>query len=272
MKEHYLIGQVARMMNVSSDTLRYYDKRGIVSPKKDHYTGYRYYTLEDLFALSYVLTFRDLDLPLDTIQSLMTNNRLEDFNILIDQQLSLIEKKINHFSLLREKLNTLKTHIETVHRMLGHAEVTYNPPLIYHSLKTEWDEGYADKLAEMESNPFISAPTPAILINHNDLLNATFKVPLVFCISGIVNDLTTLNSLSSYNYIPPQKCIHTVIQTQEQSSYEQTTKNYLPKLEKYLSTHHLTLSGTILASTIAFEHIDNSPYEYYELWIPVNNY
>ena len=43
----YRIGDVANLMGLSRDTLRYYEKRGILSSKKEE-NGYRYYTEEDI--------------------------------------------------------------------------------------------------------------------------------------------------------------------------------------------------------------------------------
>ena len=40
-KQRYLIGDVANLMGISRDTLRYYEKRGILSSEKGD-NGYRY--------------------------------------------------------------------------------------------------------------------------------------------------------------------------------------------------------------------------------------
>ena len=42
-KDRYLIGDVANLMGMSRDTLRHYEKRGLVTAKKAE-NGYRYYT------------------------------------------------------------------------------------------------------------------------------------------------------------------------------------------------------------------------------------
>ena len=42
-KAKYLIGDVANLMGLSRDTLRYYEKRGILSSQRGD-NGYRYYT------------------------------------------------------------------------------------------------------------------------------------------------------------------------------------------------------------------------------------
>lgn len=43
MARRYLIGDVSRILGLARETLRYYERCGIVVPWKDPETGYRYY-------------------------------------------------------------------------------------------------------------------------------------------------------------------------------------------------------------------------------------
>lgn len=46
MKSKFIIGDMAKIHNVSTQTLRYYDKIGLLNPKVvDKNNGYRYYTI-----------------------------------------------------------------------------------------------------------------------------------------------------------------------------------------------------------------------------------
>ena len=45
MKDRYMIGEVAELLNMSPQSLRFYDKAGVVVPAyTDPKTGYRYYS------------------------------------------------------------------------------------------------------------------------------------------------------------------------------------------------------------------------------------
>ncbi len=65
-QQEYLIGDVADILGISRDTLRYYEKRGILSSKKRS-NGYRYYREEDIFVLSSILYFRKMNMGLEQI-------------------------------------------------------------------------------------------------------------------------------------------------------------------------------------------------------------
>ena len=44
----YKIGDVARILGISTDLLRYYEKKGVVRPVKDKANDYRYYEAWDI--------------------------------------------------------------------------------------------------------------------------------------------------------------------------------------------------------------------------------
>ena len=39
----YKIGDVAKILGISTDLIRYYEKKGVVSPEKGQHNSYRYY-------------------------------------------------------------------------------------------------------------------------------------------------------------------------------------------------------------------------------------
>jgi len=66
--EIYQIGDVANIVGVSRDTLRYYEKRGLISPYKEK-NGYRYYNESDIQKLISILYQRNMDLSLNDIET-----------------------------------------------------------------------------------------------------------------------------------------------------------------------------------------------------------
>jgi DNA-binding transcriptional MerR regulator len=69
---HLSIGRFAGLTGISANTLRRYDKVGILSPAcTDPETGYRQYSIEQLDAGIVVRLLRDLDVPLDDVKELV---------------------------------------------------------------------------------------------------------------------------------------------------------------------------------------------------------
>lgn len=65
------IGEFSRLGRVSVKALRYYDEMGLLRPASvDRFTGYRYYTAEQLHQLARILALKDLGLSLEQIAQL----------------------------------------------------------------------------------------------------------------------------------------------------------------------------------------------------------
>jgi predicted transcriptional regulator YdeE/DNA-binding transcriptional MerR regulator len=66
------IGDFSKLAHVSVKTLHHYGDLGLLEPAHiDHYSGYRYYTLEQLAVLNRILALKDLGLSLEQIAQLL---------------------------------------------------------------------------------------------------------------------------------------------------------------------------------------------------------
>jgi DNA-binding transcriptional MerR regulator len=68
----FKIGEFSKLSRVSVKTLRYYDDMGLLRPAHvDRFTGYRYYSVEQLPQLNRILALRDLGLSLEQVRQVL---------------------------------------------------------------------------------------------------------------------------------------------------------------------------------------------------------
>src|SRR5579862_8956297 len=68
----FKIGDFSKLSQVSMKTLRFYDQLGLLKPTHvDDFTGYRYYTADQLPRLNRILAFKDLGFTLEQIGPLL---------------------------------------------------------------------------------------------------------------------------------------------------------------------------------------------------------
>jgi len=91
-KRAYQIAEVARLAGVSSRTLRYYDKVGLLAPSSRSVAGYRLYTAADLLRLQQIMIGRSLGLSLEAIRKLLDDPLLDRRQLLLQQRQALVEK------------------------------------------------------------------------------------------------------------------------------------------------------------------------------------
>ena len=66
-QREYLIGDMSEIVGISRDTLRFYEKKGIIKARKKE-NGYRYYLEEDIFRLMFILYRRKMNDSLEEIE------------------------------------------------------------------------------------------------------------------------------------------------------------------------------------------------------------
>lgn len=65
------IKEAEALTGISRQNIRYYEKMGLLNPKRDAGNGYRKYGEEDIERLKAILLFRKLDMPLEEIHKLL---------------------------------------------------------------------------------------------------------------------------------------------------------------------------------------------------------
>ena len=87
-EKRYLIGEVSKITGISKDTLRFWDKIGLLKPRYvDPRNNYRYYTYDQFWSIDVISCCRSLDIPIDTIRSILSSNSNEKvMELLLEQQ------------------------------------------------------------------------------------------------------------------------------------------------------------------------------------------
>lgn len=88
------IKQVEKLTGISSQNIRFYEKSGLIHPKRNEENGYREYNEEDVRLLKLVKMFRMLDMSIEQIKLMLCETGELD-NLLGKQEKALEEKLVN---------------------------------------------------------------------------------------------------------------------------------------------------------------------------------
>lgn len=87
------VGEVAKRMGTTVRALQYYDKKGVFAPSFSSEGGRRLYTEQDVIKLQQILIFRELNMNLGKIKSVMQRNDYDTKKVLESQKIMLEIKK-----------------------------------------------------------------------------------------------------------------------------------------------------------------------------------
>lgn len=111
MKEHYKIGEISRLYGIGTDSLRYYEKLGILKPRRNE-NGYREYGLKDIYKLNIIRDLRKLDFSMAQIKEYMDGQSVDNTIALLAQEREWILKETEALTLreriLGERIATLR--------------------------------------------------------------------------------------------------------------------------------------------------------------------
>lgn len=109
------IGQLAHQAGVAIDTVRYYERQGLLPPPRRQASGYRRYGEADVARLRFIRRAKDLGFTLQEIQDLLKlsaageGDRAE-VRALAQQRLTDIERRLEELEVMRAALAGLVAH------------------------------------------------------------------------------------------------------------------------------------------------------------------
>lgn len=114
------IGELGRATGVDIETIRYYEKLGLLPAPARSANGYRAYGAAHLERLAFVRHCRALDMPLAEIKRLLDlvahpDADCGDINRLIDDQLARTRARLKSMRALEKQLIALRARCETGH-------------------------------------------------------------------------------------------------------------------------------------------------------------
>jgi len=109
----YQIGELAKKLSVSTDTLRYYEKHGLLNPCDRSATGYRLYNDNNLRSVKFIISAKKCGFTLKDIQELLSiqvdknSHSCHDVKSFTEHKLQQVEDKISELMAIQASLKTL---------------------------------------------------------------------------------------------------------------------------------------------------------------------
>lgn len=263
MSRIYKINEVAKLMNVSSELLRHYERLGLIEPKRND-NGYRYYNENDIKLLTGLLRFKKMNFSLTEIQKLLYEyNFQESYDSyltvyernkqdLLKQQLSLnsMEYVISQLDLIRTNQLELKR--------LEH-EAIYRISLSLESVD--------DALKQLIDHLPISFISPMFSFNHE---SKQFEPPIFgYAIKESDSNKLNLCKFDAYTYIPKHIYMSCIVSTHID---KQLSLNDIDKILITINEMGYSVNESIWGYTLG-NHIDirHEHVRYHRLYFPINS-
>lgn len=112
------IGELAKLTGCQSETVRFYEQRGLLPPPVRSQANYRLYDASHVERLHFIRRCRALGMSLNEVETLLgyqdqPEQSCSGVNALVDHQLSEIDRQIAELTQLRSEMHTLRARCDS---------------------------------------------------------------------------------------------------------------------------------------------------------------
>ncbi len=104
-EQTFKIGDLSRLFHIGADSIRYYERLGLLHPVRDPKSNYRLYTLDDIRAMNTIRELLALGFHTDDIRRFEANRNLDAVTDLLEQEMQLVDAKIADLTKTRADLS-----------------------------------------------------------------------------------------------------------------------------------------------------------------------
>lgn len=240
MKDYYKINEIARLYGIGVDSLRYYEKLGILKPRRDT-NGYRLYNLKDMYKLNVIRDLRRLDFSMQQIKDYLEGQTVDHTLALLRQEQTLVQAQIQG---LQTKARLLQRRIAA----LTEARSIVPGAITLRTLPQRPCVQFSAHITRDEEMDFVMKKLHR---KHEDKIrdfgNQTFGAFLAMdeLMQGIPNVYDAVFSVleedaADYDFVLPAGVYLSYFY---QGSYQQN-RSRVQEVLAYTASHGLTLAGT----------------------------
>lgn len=237
----YRIGDVSRILGISDQMIRYYEKCGVIQPERSGDGRYRYYTDMDVFLLFEAMKYKEWDINIGDIASMISDN----YYTALIQRLSAFEKKLDeeegYRQAMKERVSWVRRRLKLSIYNTGNVWIDIMPEhCLYYLGESDGDEyeisGIDPRMAEIiYSSKYIPFFDPYVEYTGN---HGTWW----YIIWKDLHDRLKLPDYGNYKLVPEQTVL---ISSMDMGLPGEFSSDKYQHLTDYALSHGYQISGPV---------------------------
>lgn len=183
MKAEYSIGEISELFELSKDTLRFYERKGLLSPVRGE-NNYRIYRSIDLWKLNIIKRLRGLNFSIKDIKYFLDHRTRSTELSYLKKEKEIIEKELNRLKKQHLSICDSLNELENIIEFNQYDKVIYN----------QFEERkilFLDQAVETDSQ--IDFSRNQLIIDYEDMRISDYNF-------GAILDLKEINKKQYTNY------------------------------------------------------------------------
>ena len=270
MKTKFKIGEVARILGISPDLLRYYEKKGVVFPEKDAANGYRYYDFWDINFLMDCLWFKNFGFSLEQIADIVRIPSTDELDTMLQEKEAELRRTIARCTLLLKRSEAHRRDLRRIDELLYRCEIAESPEFIRYINRVgeayDTDGGLRDLAGQwLKVLPFNQRYFE--MYAGADLPGTEDSYRWGFSITRDYAEALDFQIQPPMTVVPSRKSIHTIFRNPGGRG------GFAPKLLQYAldyaAERDIRIFGPVCGVLLASVQENDRLTGYFEAWLPI---
>lgn len=262
MFKKYRTGELINYFGVPRDTLRFYEEKGLLKPKKNNDNNYRGYDILDIYNLMVIDFYKKRGMTIHQIQDLLKKSDVQDMQSLLVSKRNELEKMIYDAQCMLKRIEETQEFSKDLDSNLNRFTVKSLP---LYRINGEVSDFIAVEEYENVKDIMNS--------NNDDMLSQIMRYISFDKNSVIGTKMLIVESAEVQRengfYLQHPKCLYTVEEEiQPQNEQEDLIKRMHRLSSEYANKHGLRLLGEAFAKIRLITYKDNKIKAYIEIFIP----
>lgn len=262
----YTINTVSEILGISGETIRYYEKQGLIRPRRSS-SGYRHYSALDVSVIIRLKYYQSLGFSLKECGEMINAYEAEEVQQALDKQIQRARDRIRQAEFQLEAAIRASEKVRNLVQLLGRCAVATSPAFYYLAYRdTEMllpDKKVGSKMpAWLDAMPCVNAgplfPLENIKTGGGYLFGLVIEQSLA--------ELFRLDVSFPVISVPSQTCVTMVL---EIKGHEAMSADCLEPLLSFAEKNGYCPCGDAVGKSIATTHAITTRERYHQIWLPV---
>lgn len=260
MMESYTSSDVYKNLGLTRDTIRYYEKLGLLKLKRNEYSSYRIFDYEDIALLMAIDFFRKRGFTAIEIGAIMKLTQIDEYSFALDKKANELSEEIKKLQYTLTKLQKTKEFYNEFSNHINEFTVEYLPryfvkeTLFAFANFGEYEEKII-KSIDLKGDDIYSSMIRTVTFDENG-----FIASKMFLIDKEQGDIDGV-------YLESGKCLHTVLYTDDHD--ELIMNKLLDACKKWAKENDAEFRGLLYIFIKFVVPNAKSSMFYYDVWLPL---
>ena len=265
----YKIGEVARILGISTDLLRYYEKKGVVTPKKGEHNDYRYYDAWDTNFLIDCLWYKNFGFGIPQTAHLVTDCSYEELVTLLEDKRDELTQTLHRQELLTRRISQYCRQVIRVRDSIGKCDFLPCPELVRYLNRYDSSYDNSEQMQQLSKQ----------WLEYMPFLQRYFEIPFEPDYRhahryawGFSLEMEYVNEFSvsmeyPVKHMPSVECVHSAFKSSGKNAF---SPRHIDYLYDFAARSGYTVAGNARGNLVCSILENDVNTGYFEVWLPVS--